>query len=383
MKYGKTGASELKIAMVVERFPPDIGGSGVRYCNIAERLCQKHAIDVFTLGSRSDEASDAGFRTYRFDSARLPITQMHGLERVIGLTFSALFQLPFRSYDIIDVDIWPILPSFSARIAKPHTPIIISWNVVWPFSFQKAISKTSTALARVSSKLNTHNITVSDFAKTILLKHMRINPERISVIPNGNDPAFLRARLKPKPGRIIFAGRLEPQKRLDLILKAFKIFRRKVGDAELHVVGSGSIREQLKHLSGRIDGFYLHDSIPPGNREKLVSILSNSWVFVSASEFETYGMSIAEALSLGLPVVLTRAPYNGAIDDIARNGYNSLIVEHNNPDAIAHALEELYRSPDMWEQLSHNAKRSAPLYSWDDVAMNVEAVYNKVLSTRL
>jgi glycosyltransferase involved in cell wall biosynthesis len=94
-------------------------------------------------------------------------------------------------------------------------------------------------------------------------------------------------------------------------------------------------------------------------------------------------MSIAEALSLGLPVVLTRAPYNGAIDDIARNGYNSLIVEHNNPDAIAHALEELYRSPDMWEQLSQNAKRSAPLNSWDDVAMNVEAVYNKVLSTRL
>lgn len=373
----------MKIAMVVERFPPDIGGSGIRFCKIAERLSRKHAIDVFTLGSLPNENSARGFCVHRFAPERLPIPQLHGLNRVVGLTVSTLFQLMFRAYDIIDVDIWPIIPFFSAKIAKLNTPTIISWNVVWPFSFQKTISRGSTFFARASSKLSTHNITVSNFAKTMLLKHLQMNPEKITVVPNGNDEVFSKTKLQPKWGRIIFVGRLEPQKRIDLVLKAFTIFKRNATDAELHIVGSGPLRPQLAQLSKKIDGLYLHEFIPAENREELVSILCGSWVFVSASEFETYGMSIVEALSLGLPVVLTRAPYNGAVNETAIHGYNSLIVEHNKPVAIADAFEELYKSPDLWAQLSHNAKKSVPFNSWRDVAMQVEAVYNKVLNSRL
>jgi glycosyltransferase involved in cell wall biosynthesis len=100
-------------------------------------------------------------------------------------------------------------------------------------------------------------------------------------------------------------------------------------------------------------------------------------VFVSASEFETYGLSIAEAMSVGLPVVVTHTPYNAAINEYIKHEYNGLIVEHNQPSALADALERLYRDHELWKKLSHNAKHSTSFNSWEEVALKVEAVYKK------
>lgn len=91
--------------MIVERFPPDIGGSGMRFWKIAERLSQKHTVEIFTVGSSETYDATRSFCIHRFDSSTLPILKSHGLNRVIGLSFSTFFQLLFRSYDIIDVDI--------------------------------------------------------------------------------------------------------------------------------------------------------------------------------------------------------------------------------------------------------------------------------------
>jgi glycosyltransferase involved in cell wall biosynthesis len=363
--------------MIVERFPPDIGGSGTRFYKIAERLSQRHEIDIFTLGHAHIQYEERGFHVYRFNSDKLPF-QSYRLNRVIGHSVSTFFQLLFRSYDVIDVDIWPIIPFFSVKIAKPYAPTIASWNVAWPFSFNNTISKISLMLAYIVSKLSTYNITVSNFARTALLKQLTINPEKIEVIPNGIDDAFFKAKLEPQRGRIIFVGRLEPQKRLDLILEAFKIFKKKVDAAELHIIGSGPLYPQLLKASRKINGVYLHNSISANKKSELISQLRKSWVFISASEFESYGLSIAESLSIGLPVVLTQTPYNAAINELVKHKCNGLIVEHNKPKAIAKALEELYKNHKLWIKLSQNAKSSTPFYSWNDIAKKVEDVYKKL-----
>jgi glycosyltransferase involved in cell wall biosynthesis len=365
--------------MIVERFPPDIGGSGVRFFEIAQRLSSRHTIDVFTLGQNVAGDSTQSYRVYRFDPDRLSLVKLGGLNRVVDLTFSSFFQSLFHSHDLVDVDVWPFIPFLSSKIARPHVRTVISWNVVWPFSFRKTLVGPSTVLARLCSRLSDYNITVSDFAKRILLEHVKINPEKISVIPNGNDEAFFKKKMRPHQGRIIFVGRLEPQKRLDLLLEAFKIFRENVNSAEFHVIGSGPLRPELLNASRRIAGFHLHDSVPIENRDELVSMLSESWVFASASEFETYGMSISEASSVGLPVVLTRAPMNGTVNGMIMHERNGLIVDHNSPKAIADAYDRLYRNPDLWKQLSINAKKLAASYSWDTVTNRVEAVYEAVL----
>lgn len=364
--------------MIVERFPPDIGGSGTRFYKIAEYLSKRYNIDVFTIGSAQQQTKKHTFNIYRLNLRKLAFLPfLESFNRVACLSFSTFLQFLFRSYDLIDVDIWPFIHFFSAKIAKPEIPIVVSWNVIWPFSYKKPISKISEILAHTIAKLSTYNITVSNFAKKMLQKRLGICSEKIEVIPNGIDEEFFKASLEPQVGRIIFVGRLEPQKRIDLTLAAFKIFREKVSSAEFHIIGSGPLYTHLVKISKKIGGVHLHGFIPAEKKEKLISQLKKSWVFVSASEFESYGLSIAESLSMGLPVLVTKTPYNAAIIEFVKHNYNGLIVEHNKPIAIANALKKLYTDRKFWAKLSENAKQSR-FSTWNTVAMKVEEVYKKL-----
>lgn len=363
--------------MIVERFPPDIGGSGTRFYKIAERLSQKHTIDIFTLGPPNIIDSPRILQVHRFNSNRLPLPRYYGLNRVVSYSISTFFQLLFRSYDVIDIDVWPFLPFFSAKFAKPRTPIIVSWNVVWPFSFHKTISRISNIPAHVISKLSTYNITVSEFAKSILIKHSKVNPKKMIVVPNGIEEAFFKAKLEPQWGRIIYVGRLEPQKRLDLLLEAFKIIRKRISNAEFHIIGHGSLYPEVILASKKIKGLRVH-TIHAYKRDELIHQLTKSWLFVSASEFETYGLALAEASSLGLPIVSTQTPYNAACREIVRHEYNGLIVEHNKPEAIAEAIEKLYKNQELWKRLSYNAKHATRFCSWNEIAKKIEEIYQKI-----
>jgi len=283
-----------------------------------------------------------------------------------------------QSYDVVDVDFWPIFPFFSVKLTRPRSAVIVTWNVAWPFSFYRPVSKMANRLAHTVSKFSAHNVTVSEFAKNSLSKTLGINRSRIEVIPNGVADEFLKAHVSPQWGRMIFVGRLEPQKRLDLVLKAFHIASKQLDDLELHIIGSGSLYSQLLSASKQTTGLYVHGAISPSKTTELVSELRKSWVFVTASEFETYGVAMAESLAMGLPIILTQTPNNGAINDIVKNAQNSLIVKHNDPKAIADAIERLHNNEELWKRLSLNAKNRTALFSWDDISRKTEDTYARI-----
>jgi glycosyltransferase involved in cell wall biosynthesis len=363
--------------MIVERFPPDIGGSGIRFYKIAKSLSKRHMIDIFTLGISNNTNFLLECDVYRFDSNKLFHTKHLSINRVFGLSIWSFLQLLHRSYDVLDIDLWPMLPFFSARLAKLRTPIIVTWNVVHPFSFHRVIRKISGHIAYLISRLSTYNITVSDFAKQVLVKNMKLEADKISVIRNGIEKSFLNKKVEPKWGRLVYVGRLEPQKRLDLLLSAFKILKKQVDEVELHIVGNGSLLKEMMITSRKLKGLTVH-SIKAHKREELVRLLAKSWLFVSASEFETYGLAIAEASCLGLPVVLTRTPCNAACIEIIKHRYNGLIVEHDKPEIIAEAIKKLYWDQRLWQQLSYNAKQAEHFISWSEVAKKTEEIYKKV-----
>ena len=367
--------------MVVELFPPDIGGSGVRYYEIAKRLLKNNEIDIFTLGSVSTHDPSEGSNVYRFNVASSSMTHLFPIDSVATLSRSTFFGLLLHSYDIIDIDFWPMLTFFSAKTAKPRTPIVVSWNVAWPFSYHKLTSATSSVLAHIIGRLSTHNVTVSKSAKKNLVKHLGLAEDKMEIIPNGVDDTFFKVHLDAQWGRMVFVGRLEPQKRLDLLIAAFKTVRKSHNDVELHIIGSGSLHQEILEASKKIEGLYLHNPIPREQVKELVSQLCRSWLFVSASEFETFGLSMAEAMQIGLPAVLTHTPNNAAIGEVAIPGYNSIVVQHDNPKLIAEAIERLYESEELWRKLSYNAKHSTSILSWDEVATKTEAMYKRVIKS--
>lgn len=126
------------------------------------------------------------------------------------------------------------------------------------------------------------------------------------VVPNGVSPIFAKAeRIRPDEHvmRFFSCGRLDPEKRVDVIIKAFKKLPHK--NTELYIVGRGSAKKDIKRLarneieSGKIKFLGHYDDI-----ERIANEFANADVFVFASyRFDTQGMVLAEAAASGTPIL--------------------------------------------------------------------------------
>ncbi len=170
-------------------------------------------------------------------------------------------------------------------------------------------------LYRLLERMTTRTVAVSSTTAE-RLRDWGVPSSRIAVSDNGIDFAALEfdpagrealrreLGLDPEITVIGAVGRLDPVKRLDLVLHACAPMLR--DGAVLVVAGSGDLRAQLEALAERL-------GIAPsvhwlGSRGDMAAVLSSMDVLVSASADETFGMAVVEALGNGLPVAFVECP---------------------------------------------------------------------------
>jgi len=122
-------------------------------------------------------------------------------------------------------------------------------------------------------------------------------------VPSNDDIQNLRNALEiPQSAKVILsASRLEPEKSVDLIVRAFATIRRDIPNVLLVIAGGGSELPSLRNLVSQL-------AIMPhvrfvGFRSDVSTLMSMADVLVIASEAEPFGLSILESMSLGTPVV--------------------------------------------------------------------------------
>jgi glycosyltransferase involved in cell wall biosynthesis len=214
-------------------------------------------------------------------------------------------------------------------------------------------------------------LTVShSFAKYLgsYVKH----PEAIRVIPNGYD----EKRFRPVPHenavpQLVTVCRLVPAKGLDVLLEACAILKRRGRSFVLHVIGDGPIREELGEAAKR-NGIY-DDTIFYGymlHPEELIPFFD---IFVLPSRAEAFGSVFAEAALCMLALVGTRV---GGIAEQIEHGVNGLLVEPDDPEALADALETLVADPALRSRLAKAAWNKAKQeYSLSRVIRQLKEVY--------
>lgn len=128
-----------------------------------------------------------------------------------------------------------------------------------------------------------------------------------------------------KTFRLVTWSRLEPGKGIEILLEVVSVLRKANIPAEIAIIGEGSLRWRLARMAMHIgvsSSVIFHGALPP---EEIVTKLSRSHVAVFATERESFGLSIAEAVVSGMPVV---APSIGAIPEIAGAAPNVALYEH-------------------------------------------------------
>jgi len=185
-----------------------------------------------------------------------------------------------------------------------------------------------------------------------------LDEARVSVLPNPAPEVpplpsrdVLRAELGLDGDVLAFAGRLGPQKSLDVALDALAL----VPGVTLAVAGDGPDRTALERRARElgIDGrVRFLGSLPRGEVIRLfraadASVLSSSW--------ENFPHTVVEALAVGTPVISTDV---GGVPEVVRDGENGLLVPAGDAAALAAAIERFFGDDELRERLAGAAVES-------------------------
>jgi glycosyltransferase involved in cell wall biosynthesis len=203
-------------------------------------------------------------------------------------------------------------------------------------------------------------------------------PERIRLVPNGVD----RAQYHPdesEPGPVILSlGRVEPYKRIDVVVSALARIRAAVPDARLVVVGRGSATPALER---QVAALGLGDAVAFRgfvDEDEKVALYRGARVFVNPSEKEGWGLTVLEANACGVPAVASDAP---GLRDAVRHDETGLLVPYADVGAFADAIVRILRDQATWRRLRAGALEWSVRFSWDSVTDDVEEMIQELVAT--
>jgi glycosyltransferase involved in cell wall biosynthesis len=190
-----------------------------------------------------------------------------------------------------------------------------------------------------------------------LLAH-KVPPDRIFAMPNGVEipdigPGDVSGRTDgPDPSQYVYIGRLDREKRIDVMLKGFARFSDR--SARLTVVGEGGCRTELELLASELG---LLDRVTfPGRTDDVFKYLRSAHFYLSTSASEGMSNGLLEAMSFG--VVPLVSDVSGA-KDIVEHGRNGLLFEPKDLDDFVSKLELMRRTTaERYQAMSDVAKRS-------------------------
>jgi D-inositol-3-phosphate glycosyltransferase len=240
-------------------------------------------------------------------------------------------------------------------------------------------------------------IAPSDSDKSYLQYLYQAADEKIVVIPPGVDVH----NFKPMPQQvakakldicedeqiILFCGRIEPLKGIDMILYAMKILIEKAPhlNVSLWIIG-GDISQQpeqwsrelqklekLRHLLKLTPVVQFAGQQP---QEILPYYYNAADVVVMPSHYESFGMAAAEAMACGVPVITTNAT---GVSSLIDEQHNLLITSVNNPLLLASQMELLLTNPDKRREISRNVYEKVQDLDWTTIASRVIHLYEAAL----
>jgi glycosyltransferase involved in cell wall biosynthesis len=190
-----------------------------------------------------------------------------------------------------------------------------------------------------------------------------VPPEKVVVLPNPvSTPAGLAAReeLRARHGldgpTLVFAGRLTPQKSLDVALEALA----QSEGVSLLLAGDGPDRADLERRASELSLDGRARFLGPQPRETVFELLRAGDAALLSSSWENFPHMVVEALAVGTPVLSTDT---GGVAEVVTDGKNGLLVPPGRPDALAAAIARYFADHGLRERLREAASPSVADYA--------------------
>src|SRR6266851_5592479 len=378
--------SAVKLALVSPYDFAYPGGVTEHVASLAERfLARGHEVHVVAPSSDDETEPVSSFDAPVHRIGRVVSIPANGSVARITLSLRSYLQaktlLQQEEFDLIHLH-EPMMPALPLTVLRHSNTTNIGTfhafrNTPLTYFYSKPI------LRPFFRKLHGH-ITVSSAAREFVGEYF---PADYRVIPNGIDfPRFFK-RYEPLPQfaddrpTVLFVGRLEKRKGLKFLLRAWPMVLERQPDARLVVVGRGRPLEGYRRFARR-QGWSADDVVFAGYvpSEDLPRYYQSCAVFCAPNTGqESFGIVLLEAMAAGAPIVASHIP---GFEDVVAHGVQGLLVEPQNPGAIADALCRLLGSPELRANMRRAGQETARAYDWPRVASQVLGYYNEVLERR-
>jgi glycosyltransferase involved in cell wall biosynthesis len=201
------------------------------------------------------------------------------------------------------------------------------------------------------------------------------------VLPTPVDLAQFPARSRPpfsNPDLIqaVFVGRIDRNKNLDFLLRAFGRAWRRDPRLRLRLIGDGPDFEKFLDLAASLGLERVVTFVGPAPFEQVPRELAVADLFLFASVIETQGLVALEAMAAGLPLALVDCP---PLRDCLHPGLDSLVVEEDET-AFAEAILLLARDPGRAQAMGAAARRTAEQFSIEALTARLIAIYQETIA---
>jgi len=202
----------------------------------------------------------------------------------------------------------------------------------------------------------------------------------VSIIPNGVDLSTIRqAQAERVDKRIVSIARLSPEKGVDVLIRAFAMVHGAWPEAELHLIGDGSERQNLERLVEELgckERVVFHGKLA---RPDAMRVLKTGYLFALMSHGEGQGIVLLEAGAANVPSVATRV---GGIPEMIEEGKTGFLVDDNDAKTAAERIIRLLQDPALCERMGAAARTFADGYEWEKCIEKYHALWTRLEQTK-
>ena len=367
----------MKVALVCPYDWSAHGGVQTHVSHLARWLADRHEVRVFAPALRDDAPRDPWLVAV---GGAVPIPYNRSIAP-IALSPLALRRTVHRlerfEPHVVHVH-EPLSPAVSlAASAFGPRPVVGTFHA-WSSS-GRLYRATAPLGRRVVHRLAVR-IAVSVAARDFAAHSLGLAATDFRVVPNGVDvDAYRRAEplpdlVDPERPLLLFVGRLEPRKGLDVAIRAFLRLRATTPRLRLCVVGEGPERERCQQM------------VPPSIRPDVLFVgrvdeatkpryhASADLAIAPNTGGESFGIVLLEAMAAGLAVVASDIP---GFRTVVKDGHQGRLVPPGNAHALAEAIAALLDNDKLRRAMAAQGQATAQSYSWPLIGERVMALYRE------
>jgi glycosyltransferase involved in cell wall biosynthesis len=373
----------MRVLVVSGMWPPDVGGPASHAPEVCDYLLEHgHRVEAATMAAKPppEEAYPV-----HWASRRTPLVVRH-------VAATALVRRLARRSDVVYTTGIIGRSSLGAALAGTPTVVKLTSDPVFERSLRWGLFRHDLAAfqqargvrigilrrARDLALERARRIVVPSEALKELAVSWGVPAQKITLIRNpvSIPPGLegreeLRRRHEFDGPTLVFAGRLVPQKSIDVALEAV----RRNPDVRLLLAGEGPYHDRLVRHARElgVDGRAVF--LGPQPRRTVFELLRAADAALLSSSWENFPHMALEALALGTPVIATDA---GGVTEILRDEWNGLLVPIRDPEALAQAIRRYLDDPALQERLRAESVSSVAQFEPERTYAELENVLSDV-----